>query len=51
LKARPRQSWDRKRGRSVAKSMKQFVGDFFAKELDNYLHKTSLVADGLEKTH
>jgi topoisomerase-4 subunit B len=31
------------------KSMKQFVGDFFAKELDNYLHKHPSVADGLKK--
>jgi topoisomerase IV subunit B len=31
------------------KSMRQFVGDFFAKELDNYLHKNPLVADGLKK--
>jgi len=31
------------------KSMKQFVGDFFAKELDNYLHKHPAVADGLKR--
>jgi topoisomerase-4 subunit B len=31
------------------KSMRQFVGDFFAKELDNYLHKNPMVADGLKK--
>ncbi len=31
------------------KSMRQFVGDFFAKELDNYLHKHPAVADGLKK--
>src|SRR5436189_800677 len=30
-------------------SMRQFVGDFIAKELDNYLHKNSTVADGLKK--
>jgi topoisomerase-4 subunit B len=30
-------------------SMKQFVGDFMAKELDNYLHKNPTVADGLKK--
>lgn len=30
-------------------SMRQFVGDFFAKELDNYLHKNPRVADGLKK--
>jgi len=30
-------------------SMKQFVGDFLAKELDNYLHKNSSVADALKK--
>jgi topoisomerase-4 subunit B len=30
-------------------SMRQFVGDFLAKELDNYLHKNPLVADGLKK--
>jgi topoisomerase IV subunit B len=30
-------------------SMKQFVGDFLTKELDNYLHKNPLVADGLKK--
>lgn len=30
-------------------SMKQFVGDFFAKELDNYLHRNPSVADGLKK--
>jgi topoisomerase IV subunit B len=31
------------------KSMKQFVGDFFAKELDNYLHKHPAIADGLKR--
>jgi len=31
------------------KSMRQFVGDFFARELDNYLHKNPVVADGLKK--
>jgi topoisomerase-4 subunit B len=31
------------------KSMRQFVIDFFAKELDNYLHKHSTVADALKK--
>lgn len=30
-------------------SMRQFVGDFLAKELDNYLHKNSAVADALKK--
>lgn len=30
-------------------SMRQFIGDFLAKELDNYLHKNPLVADGLKK--
>lgn len=30
-------------------SMKQFVGDFLIKELDNYLHKNPAVADGLKK--
>ncbi|MES1226127.1 MAG: ATP-binding protein, partial [Bacteroidota bacterium] len=30
-------------------SMRQFVGDFFAKELDNYLHKNSSVAEELKK--
>lgn len=30
-------------------SMRQFVGDFFAKELDNYLHKNPSVADALKK--
>jgi topoisomerase IV subunit B len=30
-------------------SMRQFVGDFFAKELDNYLHKNPAVAEGLKK--
>jgi topoisomerase-4 subunit B len=29
--------------------MKQFVGDFIAKELDNYLHKNPAIADGLKK--
>jgi len=31
------------------KSMKQFVGDFFVKELDNYLHKHPAIADGLKR--
>jgi topoisomerase-4 subunit B len=31
------------------KSMRQFVIDFFARELDNYLHKHPMVADGLKK--
>jgi topoisomerase IV subunit B len=30
-------------------SMRQFVGDFFAKELDNYLHKNPTIADSLKK--
>ncbi len=30
-------------------SMKQFVGDFLLKELDNYLHKNPSVADQLKK--
>jgi len=30
-------------------SMKQFVGDFIAKELDNFLHKNSSVAEALKK--
>lgn len=30
-------------------SMKQFVGDFFAKELDNFLHKNPTVADAMKK--
>jgi topoisomerase-4 subunit B len=30
-------------------SMRQFIGDFLAKELDNYLHKNPVVADGLKK--
>lgn len=30
-------------------SMKQFVGDFIAKELDNFLHKNSAVAEALKK--
>jgi topoisomerase-4 subunit B len=30
-------------------SMRQFVGDFLARELDNYLHKNSRVADALKK--
>ncbi|HEY6978034.1 MAG TPA: DNA topoisomerase IV subunit B [Chitinophagaceae bacterium] len=30
-------------------SMKNFVGDFFAKELDNFLHRNSSVADALKK--
>src|SRR5215212_4734530 len=30
-------------------SMKQFIGDFFAKDLDNYLHKNPSTADALKK--
>ncbi|HRN47114.1 MAG TPA: DNA topoisomerase IV subunit B [Niabella sp.] len=30
-------------------SMRQFVGDFLARELDNYLHKNPSVADALKK--
>jgi len=30
-------------------TMKQFVGDFFSRELDNYLHKNPTVADALKK--
>ncbi len=30
-------------------TMKQFVNDFFAKELDNFLHKNSAIADALKK--
>src|SRR6201991_4804837 len=30
-------------------SMRQFVGDFFAKELDNFFHKNPGVADSLKK--
>ncbi len=30
-------------------SMRQFVGDFLAKELDNYLHKNPTMADALKK--
>jgi topoisomerase-4 subunit B len=30
-------------------SMKQFIGDFFARELDNYLHKNIATADALKK--
>lgn len=30
-------------------SMKQFVGDFLAKELDNYLHRNPTIADELKK--
>ncbi len=30
-------------------SMKAFIGDFLNKELDNYLHKNSAVADALKK--
>ena len=29
--------------------MRQFVGDFIAKELDNFLHKNPSIADGLKK--
>src|SRR6476661_8643817 len=30
-------------------SMKNFLGDFFAKELDNFLHRNTSVADALKK--
>jgi topoisomerase-4 subunit B len=30
-------------------SMRQFMGDFLSKELDNYLHKNPAIADGLKK--
>src|SRR5436190_253368 len=30
-------------------SMRNFIGDFFAKELDNYLHKNPSLADALKK--
>lgn len=30
-------------------SMKQFVGDFFAKDLDNFLHKNTAIAEALKK--
>ncbi len=30
-------------------SMKQFVGDFFSKELDNFLHKNPAIAEALKK--
>lgn len=30
-------------------SMKQFMNDFLAKELDNFLHKNPAIADGLKK--
>ena len=30
-------------------SMRQFVGDFLSKELDNFLHKNSAIADDLKK--
>lgn len=30
-------------------SMKQFIGDFFAKDLDNYLHKNPSTAEALKK--
>src|ERR1700754_4666473 len=30
-------------------TMKQFVNDFFSKELDNYLHKNPTIADALKK--
>jgi topoisomerase IV subunit B len=30
-------------------SMRQFVGDFLAKELDNYLHKNPAIAESLKK--
>jgi len=31
------------------KSMRQFIGDFLAKELNNYLHKNPATADGLKR--
>ena len=34
---------------TVGPTMKQFVGDFFSRELDNYLHKNPAVADALKK--
>jgi topoisomerase-4 subunit B len=34
---------------TIGPSMKQFVGDFLAKELDNYLHRNPSVADELKK--
>lgn len=30
-------------------SMKNFIGDFFAKELDNFLHRNASVADAIKK--
>src|SRR5206468_8710141 len=30
-------------------SMKNFIGDFFAKELDNFLHRNPSIADALKK--
>lgn len=30
-------------------SMKQFIGDFFARDLDNYLHKNPATADALKR--
>lgn len=30
-------------------SMKNFIGDFFAKELDNFLHRNAAVADAIKK--
>jgi topoisomerase-4 subunit B len=30
-------------------SMKNFIGDFFTKELDNFLHRNSSIADALKK--
>lgn len=30
-------------------SMKQFIGDFLAKELDNFLHRNHVIADDLKK--
>lgn len=30
-------------------SMKNFIGDFFARELDNYLHRNPSIADALKK--
>jgi topoisomerase-4 subunit B len=30
-------------------TMKNFIGDFFAKELDNFLHRNAAVADGIKK--
>ncbi len=32
-------------------SMRNFVGDFLSKELDNYLHKNPTLADALKKEY